>query len=371
MFFLVAMVCLAACSRSAKIQGVIADSSDAKVVVKMLDVNHYKVLDTLETNSRGEFSYRVKLNPGQPEFVYLFCNEKKIASLLLTTGDKIIVAADTLGRSSIVNSEESLKLEMIESDFAETKAEIKALSEKISTAKATEAEALRNQLAQLYVSYYRNKLGYVMENSKSLTVIPVLYQSFSESLPVFGQATDAIIFSNIADSLETVYPDSKYVKALRKEAQNRVSRMELYSKLSSAQPVNYLDIELPDVKAKKVKLSDVHKKVTLLYFWTAEDAAQKMFNLDVLAPVYKAYHDRGFEIYQVSLDVDNGMWARVMREQKLPWTNVSDISGAASKYISAYNLSAVPAAFLIGGDGMVNATIKDAASLSAAVEKAL
>ena len=362
---------MTACSRSAKIKGVIADTTSAEIVVKMLDVNHYRVLDTLKTNSRGEFSYRVKLTPGQPEFVYLFLNEKKIASLLLATGDKVTVAADTLGRSSMIGSEESLQLEMIESHFAETKAEIKDLSEKISAAKPSDAEVLRNQLAKLYVSYYRNKLGYVMENSKSLTVIPVLYQSFSESLPVFGQATDAIIFSNIADSLETVYPDSKYVKALRKEAQNRAARMELYAKLSSAQAVNYLDIELPNVQSKKVKLSDVHKKVTLLYFWTAEDAAQKMFNLDVLAPVYKAYRDRGFEIYQVSLDVDNGMWARVMREQKLPWTNVSDISGAASKYISAYNLSKVPAAFLIGGDGMTNAIITDANSLSAAIEKCL
>ena len=96
-----------------------------------------------------------------------------------------------------------------------------------------------------------------------------------------------------------------------------------------------------------------------------------MFNLDVLAPVYEQYKDRGFEIYQVSLDVDNGMWARVVREQKLPWTNVSDISGVTSNYATIYNLTKLPAAFLIGADGMVNATIKDAASLSAAIEKAL
>ena len=223
---------MTACSRSAKIKGVIADTTSAEIVVKMLDVNHYRVLDTLKTNSRGEFSYRVKLIPGQPEFVYLFLNEKKIASLLLATGDKVTVAADTLGRSSMIGSEESLQLEMIESHFAETKAEIKALSEKIMTAKASEAEVLRDQLAKLYVSYYRNCVEYVMENSKSLTVIPVLYQSFSESLPVFGQATDAIIFSNVADSLEMVYPDSKYVKALRAEAKNRTARMELYSRLS-------------------------------------------------------------------------------------------------------------------------------------------
>lgn len=370
-FFVVTLVCLAACSRYAKIEGVIKDAAEAEVVVKMLNVNQYQVLDTLKTNSRGEFSCKVKLTPGQPEFVYVFQNEKKIASLLLACGDKVVVVADTLGRATVSGSEESLQLEMIESHFAETKAEIKALSAKVSTADASEAGALRTQLAKLYVDYYRSRVGYVMDNSKSLTVIPVLYQSFSETLPVFGQATDAIIFSNVADSLEMVYPDSKYVKALRKEAQKRVSQMELLSKLSSAKQVNFLDIELPDTKAKKVKLSDVHKKVTLVYFWTASDAAQKMFNLDVLAPVYEKYHDRGFEIYQVSIDVDNGLWARVVREQKLPWVNVSDISGGASPYVLAYNLTKLPSAFLIGGDGMSGAKISDVASLSAAIENAL
>jgi hypothetical protein len=94
-----------------------------------------------------------------------------------------------------------------------------------------------------------------------------------------------------------------------------------------------------------------------------------MFNLDALLPVYKKYHDKGFNIYQVSLDVDNGMWARVMKEQKLPWTNVSDISGGASRYVMAYNLSKLPSAFLVGGDGLTNATISDERSLTAAIER--
>ena len=73
----------------------------------------------------------------------------------------------------------------------------------------------------------------------------------------------------------------------------------------------------------------------------------------------------------MSLDVDNGMWARVIKEQKLPWTNVSDISAGASRYVMAYNLSTLPSAFLVGGNGMSGTKITDAASLSAAVEKAL
>lgn len=362
---------LAACAGKATVEGVITGASSAEVVVKQLNINQYQVLDTLKTNAAGEFTCKVNVAKGQPEFVYIYHGDRKIASLLLEAGDKVVVVADTLGKSVVRGSEESLKLAAVEADYAAAKSEMLALSQKVLTADASSADAMREQLNKAYIDYYRSRVLYIMQNSRSLTIVPVLFQSLSESLPVFGQATDAIHFTNAADTLEMVYPDSKYVKALRSEAERRISQMELYSKLASAEPVDFLDIELPDNKANKVKLSDVHKKLTLVYFWSAEDAAQKMFNLDVLAPVYEKYHDKGFEIYQVSLDVDNGLWARVVREQKLPWTNVSDISGAASRYALSYNLSKLPAAFLIGGDGMSNAKLTDAESLSAVVEKYL
>lgn len=369
--FAAAVLGFAACSQTASIKGVIADAPESEVVVKLLNVNQYQVIDTLATDAAGKFSCKVEVAKGQPEFVYVFYKDRKVASLLLEAGDKVSVQTDTLGNSVVEGSEESLKLASVEEDYAKAKAAMAALSSQLLAADADQAAALREKLGRTYVEYYRGRVAYVMKNNRSLTVVPVMYQSLSESLPVFAQSTDAIIFSTLADTLEMVYPESKYVKALRKEAQTRMAQVELLNKIQSAEAKNFLDIELPDQHGKKVKLSDVHKKVTLLYFWTASDAAQKMFNLDVFAPVYEQYKDRGFEIYQVSLDVDNGLWARVVREQKLPWTNVSDITGTASRYASIYNLSKLPSAFLIGADGMVNATISDSASLAAAIEKAL
>ena len=369
--FAAAVFGFAACSQTASIKGVIADAPESEVVVKLLNVNQYQVIDTLATDAAGKFSCKVEVAKGQPEFVYVFYKDRKIASLLLEAGDKVSVQTDTLGNSVVEGSEESLKLASVEADYAKAKAAMAALSSQLLAADADQAAALREKLGRTYVEYYRGRVAYVMKNNRSLTVVPVMYQSLSESLPVFAQSTDAIIFSTLADTLEMVYPESKYVKALRKEANTRKSQAELLNRIQSVEAQNFLDIELPDQHGQKVKLSDVHKKVTLLYFWTASDAAQKMFNLDVFAPVYEQYKDRGFEIYQVSLDVDNGLWARVVREQKLPWTNVSDITGTASRYASIYNLSKLPSAFLIGADGMVNATISDSASLAAAIEKAL
>ncbi len=368
---LAAVFFVVSCGPKAVIDGNVEAFASSDVVVKLLDVNKYKVLDTVAVNASGKFTYELEMEEGQPEFVYLYHGDRKVASLLLEAGDKVTVHTDTLGICKVEGSEESLKLATVEADFAAAKSALISISDKLMSADAEQAGELRGQLSRAYIDYYRSRVLYIMQNSRSLTVVPVLFQNLTETLPVFGQATDAIHFANAADTLETVYPDSKYVKALRKEAQRRVSQMELAAKLSTAQEVNYLDIELPDSNGKKVKLSDIHKRLTLVYFWTAEDAYQKMLNLDVLAPLYHKYHSKGFDIYQVSLDVDIGMWARVMREQKLPWTNVSDISGGASHYVMAYNLTKLPSAFLISGDGMSGATIHNVASLSATIEKLL
>lgn len=364
-------VVVAGCSRTARIDGSVHGAESSELIVKLLDVNKYKILDTVSTDAVGRFSYKVRIEKGQPEFVYVFHSDKKLASLLLHTGDKVKMSVDSLGSVLVEGSEESSKLMAVEKDFADAKSSMMALSRSLSEASEADAPAIRSQLSQSYLTYYRDRVGYIMENSRSMTVVPVLFQFLTETLPVFGQMTDAIHFANAADSLEVIYPDSKYVKALRAEAENRLSQMELASRLSAAEEVDFFDVELPDNSGKRVKLSDVHDKLTLLYFWTAEDASQKMFNLDVLMPVYQKYHDQGFKIYQVSLDVDNGLWARVVKEQGLPWTNVSDISGSASRYISIYNLSKLPAAFFIGGKGLSSAAIKDAESLSALVSERL
>ena len=67
-----------------------------------------------------------------------------------------------------------------------------------------EAEQLRRELAQSYIRYYRDRTKYVMENSHSLTVVPILYQMIAPGFPLFGQQTDAILFKNISASLSTV-----------------------------------------------------------------------------------------------------------------------------------------------------------------------
>jgi peroxiredoxin len=352
--FAAAMMVFAACGNKAKIEGVVADAPSSEVIVKLLNINQYQVLDTLKTDASGKFSYKVDVKKGQPEFIFVFYKDVKVASLLLEAGDKVSVSADTLGRFTVEGSEESVKLAQVEKDYADALIKLSDLSSKLMTATGAEADAAKRQMGQEYINYYRSRVRYVMENSKSLTVVPVLFQNFGSDLPVFGQSTDAIQFTNVADSLEMVYPDSRYVKALRAEAKRRMDYMELETRLNSAEEIGYPDIVLPDVNANKIRLSEVDSKVVMLFFWSSADASQKMFNLDFLKSVYEDYHKKGLEIYQVSLDVDKAAWARVVKEQKLPWINVCDSRGSASPYVLTYNIGSLPAVYVISDGELVD-----------------
>lgn len=368
----VGLVMAAACGRTAKVDAVISDAASSDVLVKVLKANSLEVIDTVKLDDSGKLAYELDIEKGQVEFVYLYRGDRRLASLLLQAGDKVEVVADTLGNYSVTGSQESAKLAQVESEYLAFLKKINSLNRDVDNAKtADQAIAVRQAMGQTYLEYYRDRVRYILANSRSMTVIPVLYQTMGENLPIFGQSTDAIHFKNLADSLELAYPESRHVKTLRYEAERRMGYLNMESLLNSAEQIGYPDIELPDINGKKRKLSDVDSKVIMIHFWTASKTEQKVFNLDVLKSLYKDFHHKGFEIYQVALDVDKGLWAQVVRQQKPEWISVCDSRGAASPYAATYNLPVLPAFFIVSNGELVDGSFVDEDSLRKILKKLL
>ena len=343
------------CGKNTRIAGNLHEGAGEEVIVKLLDVNRFQVLDTVKVNESGDFQYSLDITKGKPEFISLFHGERQIASLLLQKGDRVKVMTDTLGVYTVEGSEESVKLQRVESDYNAFMKDFRHLLDQ---------EGQGPAVTRRYISYYRDRLAYVVGNSHSLTVVPVLFQQVTPNMPVFSQPTDGILMRNICDSLKTVYPESRYVKALEKEANRRISQLDVNNRLRDAKEVGYIDIDLPGIDGKNVQLSESLKKVTMVYFWSSTAAGQKMFNLDALVPIYEQFKNKGFEIYAVSLDADKPAWAAAVRNQDLPWVNVCDTRGVQSPYVVSYGIGSLPMAWFIV-DGMVDNTAKvhDAASL--------
>ena len=335
-----AALALAACADKARIKGTLADAPDKQIVVKQLEINTYRDLDTIKTRSDGSFRYDVKVAAGQPEFIYLFYGDKRVAALLLEKGETASVQADTLGNYTVTGSEGSAELAKVDKAYADFIAALQA------------HEDTPTQMTRDYIQHYRDNVKYVMEHPFSLTTIPVFFERLGDA-SIFSQATDAMLFRQVADSLKTVYPDSRYVKALDKEADRRMRILEFSGRLQNAGEASFPDIVMPDIKGEQQMLSKVDAKVILVHFWDATDAAQKMMNLDTLLPLYNDFHKRGFEIFAIGCTPDKPEWASTVLAQKLPWINVNDGLGAASVALSSYHVTALPNSLLIV-DGELN-----------------
>ena len=334
----IAVLCTAlslmGCSRKASISGTIDGYADSDIVVRQLDVNKFTVLDTIRTSGNGGFSYRLDVKDGDPEFIYLYARDKRVASLLVSSSDRISIKADTLGGCLIEGSPDSSLLGEVEKAYSDFMLRLASAP--------TDADLTRE-----YISYYRSRVKFLLENPYSLTVVPVLYQKLGENAPIFSQASDALLFRNAADSLATVYPDSRYVKALSSEADRRLKLMDLESKIRNAPEASYPDIVLPDMNGEQKALSSVESKAILVHFWDLSDAAQKMINIEVLKPLYKEFHSKGLEIYSVCVSENKAEWGSTVSAQKLPWINVNDGLGAYSPALRSYNVTALPLSLLI------------------------
>lgn len=352
---------VAACGKNVQLSGVVADAPESALVLKMLDVNRFQTVDTLKTNAAGEF--RCKLSLEEPAFMYLFYGDRQIASLLLQKGDKVTVETDTLGAYRTSGSDECVKLQKVENAY---NAFLRDLNVILTTQPAPDAA-----LSRRYVEYYRDRVSYVMQNSHSMSSVPVFFQQVNDGLPVFSSNSDGFIMTAVADSLSAVYPESRWVKALRKEGDRRINILQLESRIQQAPEIGYFDIDLPGMEGKNIKLSDVEAPVTMVYFW-ASTAEQKMFNITSLVPLYEEFHPKGLEIYSVCLDADKTTWATAVRNQKLPWVNVCDTRGAYSPYVESYGVTSLPMLWIIRS-GVIDpaAGITDAASMRAYLKRTL
>lgn len=326
-----------------------------RIVVSRLALNELQALDTLYT-VHGKAVCKVEVYPDSPEFIYLTFGEGGNVSLLLQKGDRVSVSAgwDDASKAEISGSEESLLMQEVDADSRNFSFRFDSLYSALSQVPESGAEAarLKRELGSLYVKYKQEAIKYIMAHPASMSVIPLLYQKTSTGLPVFAEATDAIIMERVYDTLRTVYPASPYLVSLADEVSLRRNAMEMQYRIEAAQEVDFPEIALNDIEGKQRSLTALKGKVIILMFWDASNTEQRVYNTD-LKSLYAKYHSRGLEIYQVGLNSDKTAWAMQVKEQELPWISVCDPAAGASSGAMLYNVTEVPAMFLISRDGTI------------------
>lgn len=113
-----------------------------------------------------------------------------------------------------------------------------------------------------------------------------------------------------------------------------------------------------DPNGKMLSLDEVKGKVTIIDFWAAWCGPCRRENPNLVS-IYQKYHDKGLEIIGVSLDGRNNQsnpkqqWVKAIENDNLTWHQVSSLMYFRDPVAELYNISSIPATFVLNEDGII------------------
>jgi peroxiredoxin len=180
------------------------------------------------------------------------------------------------------------------------------------------------------------------------------YQTTANN-PGFGlKGLDNAEVKTIIDDLYQKFPDHSGLASIRQkfneQQQSEAQQASATMWVGKTAP----EISLPDVNGNEVKLSSYRGKYVLVDFWASWCTPCRYENPAVVK-AYQRFKDKNFDILGVSLDQKKDAWLKAIKDDKLTWTQVSDLAGWESVVVPVYNFGQVgiPYNVLLDPEGKV------------------
>jgi peroxiredoxin len=171
---------------------------------------------------------------------------------------------------------------------------------------------------------------------------------------MFNPTEDMEYFEKVDKALYEKYPGSSDVQNLHKyleQIKNPAPEPQQTASFGIGDQVPDITEKTPE--GNEISLSSLRGNYVLLDFWAGWCRPCRMENPN-LVKNYEKYHKKGFEIFQVSLDQKREMWLDAIKKDGLgKWKHVSDLGYWQSKHARAYNITSIPANFLLDPEGKV------------------
>lgn len=225
----------------------------------------------------------------------------------------------------------------------------------------SKAQNMVSSIVQQYQNQYNNESAknnkalqdMLLENKDDIAVLMFLDN--------FPREKYMDLHSQVVKALHAKYPEHQLVK----------ERYAVETSPATATSIGAIapDLAFPDPSGQIRKLSDLRGKVVLLDFWASWCRPCRGENPHVVA-MYHKYHDKGFEVFSVSLDRDKANWEKAIMADGLIWPNhVSDLKYWSSEAARIYGVSSIPCTFLLDQNGRIIAKNLRGESLAKALEQ--
>ncbi len=366
--YLFAAIVFAGCkTNTVQISGTLSNPVNGEYIyLDELMSDQLKTIDSVKVSENGTFQFNkeVKLTA----FYLLKINNNNFLTMLVEPGEKINLDAhnDSLNYPVSVTGSHGTEL------MAEYNRTLRGTINKLTALNTIYMQNTENpnlpkviesldSLAQGYLneinSYTKN---YIDKNLSSLVSLVALYQQVAPSVYVLNPSRDIKYFLKVDSSLYSQYPEYDPVITLHQQVQELVAGLkgetatpvtEESGKLAEAP-----EISLPNPEGDTIKLSSTRGSVVLLDFWASWCAPCRQENPN-LVKAYNLYHNKGFQIYQVSLDKTKEAWIKGINDDQLgKWIHVSDIQYWNSVVVPLYKIESIPFNFLLDKSGRIIAS---------------
>ncbi|MGQ9619847.1 MAG: thioredoxin-like domain-containing protein, partial [Bacteroidales bacterium] len=316
-------------------------------------------IDSVKLDETGSFIFK-RENP-IPVFYLLKQSNGNFFTILAEPGDKIEIRAEYNKLNepqSVKGSKSTEKMIEYNKTLKSTIEKLRSLSEIYSeNADSPELNKVMQTIdstAQVYMSElnkYTKK--FIDDNAGSLVTLISLYQQVAPKVYVLDPVKDIDYFIKVDSTLYRLYPESGPVKALHEQVAALVESVNTTGMPLLEPGSEAPEITLPSPEGKMVSLSSTRGNIVLLDFWAAWCAPCRRENPN-LVKVYETYHNRGFEIFQVSLDRTREAWLEGIQEDNLgKWIHVSDLKYWNSSVVSQYKIESIPHSYLLDRDGKI------------------
>jgi len=364
--FLSAFTALFSCNRLKKaspdeviITGKLSNSSKDLIILQLLQPNSIKTIDSAYADNEGNFTFRYK--PAEAGFYLIRSTHKDFFTLVVNKGENIEIKADAKNLFASYQVKGSPESELLREFYRYTQrneAKIDSMAKIFKNSQGLpNFVSIRNSLEAEYQLIFKNQQEYsknfINQHPASLASLLVINQKFGLNV-LFSEKTDFAYFEKLDNGLMQAYPNN--INTL--DHHQRVSNFKT-SLTEEKLKENRLDIgaiapdfSLPNASGNPVALSSLRGKVVLLDFWASWCGPCRR-ELPNLVKAYKKFKAKGFEIYGVSLDKEKEAWLNAIQSDKLTWTQVSDLKFWESPAARLYNISAIPASYLLDRDGKI------------------
>ncbi|WP_420322660.1 DUF4369 domain-containing protein [Flagellimonas sp.] len=344
--FALVMALLASCgsgsdgySLNGTISGELAEGT--QVFLKTTDsLNKLIEIDTA-TVQNGNFSFAGTQNEPKLYYIFLGTGQGSIPFVLENGDIDMKFQKDSLRYAKVKGTvqndlfngfqEESRQLQ---ERFNSMRNDMQAASQQRDTATVT---SLREEFLELQEEAKNFQINFPKENPNALISAHILGNLMAQRV---------LSEDEVLEIFETFTPEVKQSEP-GKQLQKQLDKVK-NTQIGNVAP----EFSAPTPDGNTLALSEAKGKVTLIDFWAAWCRPCRMENPNIVS-VYNKYHDKGLNVIGVSLDARAEDWKKAIEADGLVWNHISNLKRFQDPIAQLYNITAIPAAFLLDENGVI------------------